>query len=300
MSRTESPSARRPYGLQRVCRVWKMPRSTVYARRDLAPDPQPSRRRGPVGPCDDETLLEHVRAALDESEWVGEGHRKVWAQLRFAGIRTSRRRVLRLMRENDLLAPTRAGGVRGPRVHDGTIIPEMPDRMWGTDATSTMTGEGQATIFIVTDHCTGECLGIHAARRGTRVEALEALRQAVRSSFGAFGRDVAAAAGLELRHDHGSQFVSNLYQDELRFLGIGSSPSFVRAPEGNGCAERFIRTLKEQLIWLRRFETTGALLAALHDFRERFNRSWIMERHDYRTPSAQREFLLTNAAEAAA
>ena len=300
MSQTESPSAGRPYGLHRVCHVWKMPRSTIYAQRDRATNPRPPRRRGPVGPIADEALLGHIRAVLDESEWVGEGHRKVWAQLRFAGIRTSRRRVLRLMREHDLLAPTRAGRARGPRVHDGTIIPKMPDEMWGTDATSTLTGEGQATIFIVIDHCTGECLGIHAARRGTRFEALEPLRQAVRSSFGVFGQDVAAEAGLRLRHDHGSQFVSHAYQDELRFLGIESSPSFVRTPEGNGCAERFIRTLKEQLLWLRRFETVEALLAALHDFRDRFNHAWIMQRHGYRTPAQQREHLLAHAAEAAA
>ena len=42
-----------------------------------------------------------------------------------------------------------------------------------------------------------------------------------------------------------SQYLSDHFQGELRFLGIRSSPSFVAAPEGNGCAERFIRTLKE-------------------------------------------------------
>ena len=37
------------------------------------------------------------------------------------------------------------------------------------------------------------------------------------------------------------------FQNELAFLGIESSPAFVRAPKGNGCAERFIRTLKDLL-----------------------------------------------------
>ncbi len=36
---------------------------------------------------------------------------------------------------------------------------------------------------------------------------------------------------------------------------MGSSPSFVREPEGNGCAERFILTLKEQVLWMRTFAT---------------------------------------------
>ena len=50
---------------------------------------------------------------------------------------------------------------------------------------------------------------------------------------------------------------------ELRFLGIESSPAFVRAPEGNGCAERFIRTLKENLLWVRSFGTVEELRQAL-------------------------------------
>jgi putative transposase len=52
------------------------------------------------------------------------------------------------------------------------------------------------------------------------------------------------AGGLLARHDHGSQYVSDYFQDELKFLGITSSPAFVREPEGNGVAERFIRTLR--------------------------------------------------------
>ena len=53
--------------------------------------------------------------------------------------------------------------------------------------------------------------------------------------------------------------MSDAVQQELAFLGVASSPAFVRAPEGNGCAERFIRTLKENLLWVRRFETIEEL-----------------------------------------
>jgi len=137
----------------------------------------------------------------------GEGHRKVWARLRFAGVRTSRRRVLRLMREHDLLAPRRVGRPHGPKAHDGTIRTERVDEMWGADLTSTLTGEGQASIFVTVDHGSTECLGIHAARRATRFEALEPLRQGVRVCFGAFAEGI--ASGLRLRHDHGSQFVAD-------------------------------------------------------------------------------------------
>jgi len=245
----------------------------------------------------DEALVEAIRAVLAASPFHGEGHRKVWARLRHDGVRTSKRRVLRLMGAHGLLAPSRVGSPRGPRNHDGTIIPETVDTLWGTDLTTAWTGEGQAAVFIAIDHCGADCVGIHAALQANRFEALEPIRQGVRRCFGAFGKDV--ARGLALRHDHGSQCVSHDFQKELRFLGIDSSPAFVRAPEGNGCAERFIRTLKENLLWVRTFDTVEELRAALLEFRDTYNATWLIERHDFRPPAAVRDEQLSAAALAA-
>ena len=291
MSRTTSPSTGRPYGTTRICPLWEVSRSTVYERRARARRPlRPAAKRGPRQAWTDEALTEQVRAVLAASPFTGEGYRKVWARLRLAGVRTSKGRVLRLMREAGLLAPTRVGRRRGPRVHDGTITTERPDEMWGTDATSCLTTrEGNATVFIAVDHCTQECIGIHAARPGTRFEALEPLRQGLREHFDGYEADL--ARGLALRHDHGSQYLSDHFQEELRFLGIRSSPSFVAAPEGNGCAERFIRTLKEQLLWVEHFETVEELRQALLAFKQRYNQHWLVERHGHRTPAAVREAL---------
>jgi transposase InsO family protein len=234
----------------------------------------------------DEGLVAAIRQLLEDSPFHAEGYRKLWARLRFAGIRTSRRRVLRLMRENRLLAHQRAGRPHGSRAHDGTIITEQVDAMWGTDLTSVMTGEGQAAVFITVDHCSAECVGIHASRSADRFQALEPVKQAVRQCHGGFAKGI--AAGLRLRHDHGSQYVSHDFQAESRFLGIDSSPAFVREPEGNGCAERFIRVLKENLLWVRRFDTVEELRLALLAFRQTYNQSWIIERHGYRTPAQVR------------
>jgi putative transposase len=245
----------------------------------------------------DAALLDAVRFILASSPFHGEGHRKVWARLRHGGVRTSKRRVLRLMREHDLLAPTRVGSPRGPRHHDGTIIPDQVDAMWGTDLTTTWTGEGQAAVFVAVDHHSAECVGIHAARRATRFEALEPIRQGVRHSFGVFAKNV--AHGLAVRHDHGSQYMSDAFQSELAFLGIESSPAFVRAPEGNGCAERFIRTLKENLLWVRTFETVEELRQALLEFRDAYNATWLIERLGFRPPAAIRADQLPPAALAA-
>jgi len=296
MSRAVSPASGKPYGLARVCRIWRVPRSSVY-RHDSPPRTEPRRRPGPVGPMPDDALLAAIRGVLAASPFHGEGHRKVWARLRHGGIGTTRRRVLRLMREHDLLAPSRVGSPRGPRSHDGTIIPERVDMIWGTDLTTTITGEGQAAVFVAVDHCSAECVGIHAARQATRFEALEPIRQGVRRSFGAFGKDI--ARGLAVRHDHGSQYMARAFQKELAFLGIESSPAFVQAPEGNGCAERFIRTLKENLLWVQTFDTVEDLRQALLAFRDTYNTSWLIERHGFITPDAARQKQLQPAVMAA-
>src|SRR3954454_18888007 len=109
-----------------------------------------------------EVLVDATRKLLRDSPFLSEGHRQLWARPPSAAIRTSRRRVLRLMRAHGLLAPRRAGRPRGSKAHDGTITTERVDLMWGTDLTSVVTGEGQAAVFVAVDHCSAECVGIHA------------------------------------------------------------------------------------------------------------------------------------------
>ena len=137
MSRALSPAAASPMAWPASAGSggWRAPPSTGIATRSPT-----GRAAGPVGPMPDAALVAAIRAVLAASPFHGEGHRKVWARLRVEGIRTSKRRVLRLMREHDLLAPSRIGAPRGPRNHDGTIIPETIDTMWGTDLTTALDG----------------------------------------------------------------------------------------------------------------------------------------------------------------
>jgi putative transposase len=271
MSQIFSISVKRRYGLARLCRYWRVNRATHYRQLSAANRTDaPRRRRGPQGAMSDADLTWRIRGLLTDSPFHGEGYRKVWARLRHVGVRTSPRRVLRVMRDHSLLAHQRAGSPRGPRVHDGTITTERVDEIWGTDMTVVVTGEGQTAVFIAVDHCSAECVGIHASASATRHEALEPIRHGVRRSFGAFEKDV--AKGLKIRHDHGSQYMSRNFQRELRFLAAESSPAFVRAPDGNGCAERFIRTLKENLLWVRWFDTIEDLRQALLEFQRTYNK----------------------------
>ena len=286
----------RPTALVSVCDELRIPRSTVYAQRD-AGGSVPLQKRGPKPLVPDSDLLIAIHEVLTDPPFMGEGYRKVHARLRYRGIHADVERIRLLMREHGLQAPGKPRHSLGPRVHDGTITTLAPDEMWGTDATATMLLDGQqATIFGIYDHCTCELLGVHAALEANRYEAIVPLHQACRASFGGVGK--AIAAGLKLRHDNGSQFISRAFQAELRFLGMDSSPSFVRAPEGNGCIERFWRTLKEQLLWIHTFANIEDLNQALQQFRDLYNHQWLIERHNHRPPAQVRQDLLGTGAAA--
>ena len=247
----------------------------------------------------DERLLICIKAVIAASSFHGEGHRKVCAKLRMgtseiAPVRVSRERVLRVMRENGLLSAARSPW-RPELKHDGRITTDVPNVMWGTDMTSTVLCTGRnAYVFAVVDHCVQDCIGIHISDRATRHEAIEPVRKAIEHVYGACDERIAADVGL--RHDCGSAYLSGYFQDEIAFLGLESSPSFVRQPEGNGVVERFFKTLKEQLLWVESFDDIESLRKAVEAFVKTYNSCWMVAKHGYRTPSQVRERFMSNRA----
>src|SRR3954447_2717182 len=182
--------------------------------------------------------------------------------------------------------PARADAGRlaaGPRRYDGTITPDTLDTMWGTELTTTITGPGQAAVLVARDHCSAECPGIHAHARATPFQALEPILQGVRQHSGGFAQAIARTPAVP--RDHGSPYRSRQVQEAIAFLGIASSPAFVRAPEGNGCAKRFIRTRKKNLPWLRAFETVEEPRQALLGFPQRYNTTWLIKSHGFLSPA---------------
>src|SRR5512135_933398 len=108
----------------------------------------------------------------------GEGHRKVHARLKREGIRAGRNRILRVMKENNLLSPHRSA-YNPPNPHDGQITTDAPNVMWGSDETKVKTVEdGWVWIFTVAEHWNTECLGWHVCKVGDRFAALEPVMQA--------------------------------------------------------------------------------------------------------------------------
>jgi putative transposase len=219
MSQTVSPSTSRSYGLARVSRAWRVSRAGVYRFLKRTTKPAITRRRGPTGPCPDADLADHIRREIEASDFHGEGYRKIWARLRVAGVRSSPRRVRRVMGEDGWLAPHRVGRNQ-EKTHDGTIVTDKVNELWGTDMSQTVTlEEGRAYVFVAVEHANSEIVGIHAARSANRFEALEPVRQ------GVLRRGV--ARGLKLRHENRAlhvveehaAFVRDLYRS---YLEIGS------------------------------------------------------------------------------
>jgi putative transposase len=237
----------------------------------------------------DDELLAAIRREIAASPFVGEGHKKITARLRLRGIGTSRKRVLRLMREHGLLAPTPQVRKRSRRLHTGRITTEVPDELWATDPTEAWTRtDGRCAVFAIVDHCTGEAW-VDAAPRMDRFAAADLLREAITDRFGSVEKS--AAAGLKLRHDGGSCFRSAHYQAEIDHLGIDRSPAFHYEPETNGVVEKFIQTLKEQVLWIERFDTLELLRLRIRQFAADYNEHWLLERHGYRTPRQARDGL---------
>jgi transposase InsO family protein len=289
MSQTTSVGVGKPYGLQRVCRVLDFPRSTIYAQQAAAKVvPLCPQRRGPKPRVADADLLTAIRADLAASPFTGEGHRKVWARLRIMrDIRVSRARVLRLMRENALLSPHRRPQGE-PVVHDGTIGTDRPNDMWGTDGIRVETvDEGWVWVFAAVDHCDACCVGLHTVKTGNRFAALQPIAQGLKTEFG--GTDAEAGRGLTLRMDHGTQYTADDFLNQIKFWGVAPSFAFVAEPQTNGVAERFNRTLKEQVIHGRLFKNVEEVRAAVNAFKDLYNRHWRLEKLGFMSPLEARQ-----------
>ena len=194
--------------------------------------------------------MAHIRRVLEARRFMA--YRKAWAKLRVAGMRTSKERVRRLMREHDLQAPPRAGHAHGPKAHDGTITTEAPDDVRHDGHRDGRRGGGLRL------RGRRSLRGMHRApaKRGNRFEALEPIRQGIANASGASAKAwpvgcvcATTTARLGRRFSTGG-----------RVLRHRKLP--MREPEGNGVAERFIRTLKENLLWVRSFETIEELRLA--------------------------------------
>ncbi len=269
-------------------RCGALARSSFYAHRQAAGGAKhPAKRRGPKPTLSDAELLAAIRADLAASPWQGEGHRKVWARLRVRdGIRVARQRVLGIMRENTLLSPHRRRR-RDVRAHDGEIVTDAPNVMWGTDGVRVFTvDDGWCWIFTTVEHWNAECVGWHVCKKGDRFAAAQPISMGLTRLYGSTAPGT--ARGLGLRMDHGTQYLSEYFTKQIACWGIQPSYAFVEQPQTNGVAERFNRTLKEQIIHGRIYHNIEELRNAVREFVGQYNAQWLVEKNGYLSPAQAR------------
>ena len=298
MSATTSAATGRCFGIQRVCQVWERSRSALYARRArahhrLGAGPA---RRGPPPRQSDAQLLAAIRTDLARSPFHGEGHRKVHAAsdpgrdprrphagaARHAGARTA--------------LPHR-GRQGAAKTHDGRVITQAPNVMWGTDGVRVFTlDDGWGWIFAAVEHWNAECVGWHVCKVGSRFAALDPIAQGLERLYGSLDADV--ARGLALRMDHGSQYLSDHFAQANPVLGDPDPSSALSKPETNGVAEPWNRTLNEQAIHGRIFQNLDCRPRRVADFVVRYNQTCRLEKlARYQTPiEAREEYELRQAA----
>lgn len=275
VSSAYSVSLRRRYPLIQICRAWGLSRSGVY---------RWVRTRTPLStnsahPISDDQIVEKLRELVRESPFRSERHRKLWARLRQSGMLVSRERVRRLLRQYPIL-PQRGLG----------ILTDKPDVMWGIDSTKLKTTmEGLAHVLFVIDHCTAECLGIGVTGEETAECWVKVIEQAIAKAFGSVLPGI--AAGLTLRHDNDPLFRHQSFRSPLKRFGIRFSASPLLTPQMNGCAERFVGTLRSNLLSIRYFQTLSEILHATREFQTAYNEQWLIARAGYRTPAQIREFV---------
>lgn len=276
----------KPYPMRLILKVVGYSSSTWYTK----PKDRKKKRPGPKPAIDDDRALALIKGEITLSKFHSEGYIKVKKRMDRKGFKIAKHRVNDLMRGNSLLSSTRP--VRGGRKnkHEGKIITHAPNLMWATDGKKFFAGEdGWCWFFGVIDHFNDEILSWHTAKKGNRFAAMMPVRKAVKQQFGSIDKNICSGLELQLRSDHGSQYDSADFMNEMSYLGLGMSKAYVRSPECNGIIERFHRTLDEQVFSVNTFMNLEEANQAIRVFIENYNQDWILHRLKYCSPVEYRE-----------
>ena len=211
------------------------------------------------------------------------GYRRVWAYLRYTeGLCVNRKRILRLMREHNWLVPA------NPRLHATRTPtrkkpkPQQPNQWWGIDMTKVLVeAEGWLYIVLVLDWYTKKIVGWRAGTRSTAQDWLQALEAGLHQQFPEGVRE----QGLFLMSDNGCQPTGKAFTQACGTLGITQAFTSYNNPKGNADTERLMRTMKEELIWLREWSSHHELYEALATWVENYNTTYHHSALGYKTPT---------------
>ena len=246
---------------------------------DTRPHKEEKAKPGKQPMFSDAEVIRATESYLAKPLFWGEGYIKLRKRIKvLSGVCVKKDRLNKLLRENNLLARPRQEPNPANRKHDGKIITDVPDKMWGTDIKEFKIN-GKTHYFIgVIDHFNDEMHGWNITDKADKFNALEPLYQAILKRFGSLEKDVCKGLRLYLRSDNGSQFISKIYSQELKYYGIIHSKAFVNSPECNGIIERFHRTLNEQVFNGNVFTNIEDAKNVMGDFIDKYNQYWICHR----------------------
>lgn len=235
-----------------------------------------------------EDLLARIRAIkADHPFW---GYRRVWAHLRFVeGLCVGKHRVYRLMRECSLTVKSSAELKACRKPSRSKPRPTQPNQWWGIDMTKVMiNGFGWIYVVVVLDWRTKKVVGHYAGPQAKTEHWLMALERAVDHQFPHGVR----GGGLHLMSDNGCQPTALSFMKACRTMGIQQAFTTYNNPKGNADTERFMRTLKEELVWVNEWQSPTAFCAALDDWINYYNTRYLHSTLGYRSPEAvERELL---------
>ncbi len=235
----------------------------------------------------DEVLSTHIRAIHKASRGTY-GSPRMQAQLGRQGIKTSRKRVARLMRKEGIrgLTPRRWRSttdsdhelVVSPNRLERNFSADAPDRVWVADITYIWTWEGWVYLMAIVDLYSRRVVGWAAADHMRAELATGALQMAVRRRQ--------PAPGLIFHTDRGSQFASDAFQRELDRHGMLGSMSRRGDCYDNAVIESFFGSLKSELIDRQPWATRSHAMRALDEYIEVFYDSQRLHSTlGYRTPA---------------
>ncbi len=236
------------------------------------------------------TVLAAIRAVVTEHPaW---GVRKVWAMLRREhDLRVGHKRVYALMREAGLLLPADGNRLPSPR---GTVAVEEPNRLWATDMTTVYTRlDGWVGVTPTVDCGCRSLLGCTVSERRDAPTLLESIREALEAEFGSAAN---VPDGLEWRTDHGPQFTGGDARDLCAEWNVDHTFAPIGRPRGNAVAERFIRTLKEEVLWVEDFDTADDVRRAVEAWWPVYNARRPHQALRFQTPAEVRALKLTSPA----
>lgn len=227
-----------------------------------------------------EPILDKIQELKAEHPFWG--YRRIWAHLTYVNnLQINKKRVYRLMKihgltvtKNTRLKAKRTANRSKPRA-------DRPNQFWGIDMTKFKTAEGWGYLVITLDWYSKKIVGHNLSYLSRTAEWLQALEQGVQGQLPNGARE----QGVKLISDNGCQPTSTRFMKACHHLGIEQIFTSYNNPKGNAETERIMRTLKEELLWLREWESLYEAQTALDAWIKSYNESYLHSAHGYRSPA---------------